>query len=83
MPYVEHATKMHLMSRLKTKLETYNTNRYLLALAEGVAANGRLGFGVTVHGLLILVGGFNPEGFGSPDELMLLVLSFLSEVFPH
>jgi len=54
-----------------------------LALAEGVAANGRLGFGVTVHGLLILEGGFNPEGFGSPDELMLLVLSFLSEVFPH
>lgn len=53
-----------------------------LALAEGVAANGRLGFGVTVQGLLILVGGFNPEGFGSPDELMLLVLPFLSDVFP-
>lgn len=83
MPYVEHATKMQLMSHLKTELETWYTNRYLLALAEGVAANGRLGFGVTVHGLLILEGGFNPEGFGSPDELMLLVLSFLSEVFPH
>jgi hypothetical protein len=82
MPYVEHAT-MKLMSRLKTELETWYTNRYLLALAEGVAANGRLGFGVTVLGLLILEGGFNPEGFGSPDELMLLVLSFLSEVFPH
>jgi hypothetical protein len=74
---------MQLMSHLKTDLETWYTNKYLLALAEGVAANGRLGFGVTVHGLLILEGGFNPEGFGSPDELMLLVLSFLSEVFPH
>jgi hypothetical protein len=51
--------------------------------ADGVAANGRLGFGVTVHGLLILVGGFNPEGFGSPDELMLLVLSLLSGLLPH
>lgn len=60
---------------------TIRTEHYLLALADGVAANGRLGFGVTVHGLLILVGGFNPDGFGSPVELMLSALSFPFGVF--
>jgi hypothetical protein len=58
-------------------------SEYLLALTDGVAANGRLGLGKTVHGLLILVGGFNPEGFGNPDELMLSILRVRPDVFRY